>query len=236
MGNGGLTKQSVAAALTSTPARHTYLIAGLAVAVAIALVSFREVAYSMAERLKPAQPTSAVISEAESWLKVSGYSEREQARLRQQIGEIRDRRKHHLETMATFYNNYFMSLSMALLTGTVASICLVVITRRGWASTNPYIITTFVVLSGCASLFALQPAIYKQDQNVGDNKALYLAYVGLQNEALSAIATGSDRQGQSLGGAALIHYLDAELARLNNVAVGFDTTRVPLPVAQQPEK
>lgn len=229
MSGKGTAKQRLSAVMTSTPARHAYLVLALLAIIIVAQIGFRNLSYDLGERLEPVQLPAASMEEAKKWLASSNYTDQEQARLWQQLAEIANRRRNHLATTSFFYKNYFISLSMALLTGIAASVCLAIITRRGWGATSPYVITCLVVLSGAASLFVLQPAIYKQEQNIADNKALYLSYAALENEVLSKLATGVDNQGEAVTAPGLIHAIDGELNRLNNIAIGFDTSRVPVP-------
>jgi hypothetical protein len=229
--------QLLSGVVTSPIARHVWLVVGLIIAILAALWSFSDLSQDLAERLKPSDVHVRAVDEAKVWLADSGASQHEKARLSQQLDEITARRRHHWDTMSFFYKNYFLSLTMAMLTGIAAAACLGAITKKGWGGTHPSVHTSFIVLSGAAAIFALEPALFKQEQNIADNKSLYLSYAALQNEALSVLATWTTDNSAQVTACELIHLLDSRLARLNNIAIGFDSSRLPtaapLPSTQQ---
>ena len=151
----------------------------------------------------------------------------ERIRLNEQLFEIKNRAQHHLDVTAFFYTRYYMAITLFAIVGGTAAIALLFITRFGWGGVSPYVITVFLVMSGHAAFYGAFPRIFKQDQNIADNKKLYARYVALENEVKSFFTTGQGIDGKERSESDIIHYLDQQLAKLHNFAIGFDYTKVP---------
>lgn len=151
----------------------------------------------------------------------------EKARIKEQLQEIRVRAKTHISVMIYFYVRYYMSIAIASTSGIIAGICLFFISKFGWDHSNEYVINIFLVASSIAILFGGFPVVFKQEQNVAENKLLYLQYIALENEVTSYFSTEEDLEGNQQDLKSIIHYLDKQLAKINQVAVGFDYTQIP---------
>jgi hypothetical protein len=151
----------------------------------------------------------------------------EQTRLKDQMTLVRSRLKHHSSLMVYFYGRQFMVITIATVCAVIAAALLIVITQKGWATT-PVILRAFFLLAGTgAALFASFPALYRQEQNILDNAALYQGYLALRNEMLSYLATGQRLSGKKEPLPQFIHYVDSGLVNLGKVAIGFDASKIP---------
>jgi hypothetical protein len=148
-------------------------------------------------------------------------------RLNEQLLEIKRRAKHHLDITVFFYTRYYMAITLFSILGGTAAIALIFITKSGWSGVSPYVITVFLITSGHAAFYGAFPRIFQQEKNIADNKNLYTQYVALQNELESYFLTGEDINGAWKTGHQFVHYIDQQLARLNNFAIGFDYTKTP---------
>jgi hypothetical protein len=174
----------------------------------------------------------------------SPANQAEQARLQEQVERIRKRIKLHLDVMEFFYIRYYMVILTFAIAGALAAITLVLVSKRGWEQTNEYILTAFFVMTACAVFFGAFPGMFQQEQNIKENKALYLKYEALENEVLSFAATyepllretKADALANKLPQQAktaipervrkFIHYIDEQLAQ-GNIAIGFDYSQIP---------
>jgi hypothetical protein len=154
-------------------------------------------------------------------------SDLERARLKDQLALSRERAAHHLTVAVYFFSNYYMAILQAFVMGAVAAVALFFITKVGYAQASPYIVTVFITATVLATLYGAFPSVFRQQDNVAENKALYLRYIALQNEMLSYSATGSDGTGKKVTAREYIAYVDKELNKTNNIAVGFDATKIP---------
>src|SRR5205823_12841233 len=113
--------------------------------------------------------------------------------------------------LVIFYKNYFATIIMAGVLASVAAIALLFITTAGWQNASEYARTIFLVATAAATYCAAFPGIFQQQQNIDDNKTLYLNYVALANEICSYAATGeaitNDKEAVSI----FIHHVDGEL-------------------------
>jgi hypothetical protein len=151
----------------------------------------------------------------------------EQVRIESQFQQIRQRAKHHLEVMIDFYGWYYMSIVLTSWMGAFAAIALFWITKDGWSKASSYQIILFVVMTAAALFFSAFPKMFRQEENIADNKQLYLQYVALENEIRSYCVTGETAAGDKKTPATFIHYLDDRMNKTNNIALGFDSTAVP---------
>lgn len=144
-------------------------------------------------------------------------------RLQQQFAEIRGRARHHFEVFADFYRWYFMSISTFSFCALIAAITLFFITKDGW-NMGGKLIAVFVVSAAAAAFFKSFIAVYKQPENIADNQRLYKNYLALMNELLSFCAIGES--GNTMPTSDFVRHVDQKLAEFNNIAVGFDATKV----------
>jgi hypothetical protein len=113
-----------------------------------------------------------------------------QQRLTDQLVQIRHKKAYHLALMEFFYKGYYMGIVILSFTAALAAITLLLISKKGWADTSQYIITTFFIMT-CASLFyGSWAGLFKQEDNITENKVLFLKYVSLENELFSYVTTG----------------------------------------------
>ncbi|HVQ40350.1 MAG TPA: hypothetical protein VMS31_22605 [Pyrinomonadaceae bacterium] len=150
----------------------------------------------------------------------------QKVRLASQETQIRNLIKHHGRVMAFFYQAYYIALLEVLLLGVVVAISLFAIAQDGWASANSYVKTVFIVASAGVAFFGLWPPVFEQQKNISDNKVLFLQYQALKNELNSFPVIRTNTKNEVKDANAFIAYIDSELARLGNIAVGFDYTKI----------
>ena len=153
----------------------------------------------------------------------------EQNRIEGQYEQTCGRAKHHLSVMINLYSNYYVFVVMASLTAVLGGIALVLVAKNGWATASASGLVFIVMMAGAALLYRSLPAVFEQEQNIAENKRLYFEYIALENETRSFAATGEDVVGEKQTPAQFIHHVDVRLATLNNLALGFDPSKVPTP-------
>lgn len=163
----------------------------------------------------------------ESFEKVQA-NEMERARLKDQLTLARERSKHHLTIAVYFFSNYYMAILQAFIMGAVAAVALFFITKVGYSQASPNVVTVFITATVLATAYGAFPTVFRQPDNVAENKALYLRYIALQNEMLTYAATGLDNSAKKVPAAEYISHIDKELNKANNVAIGFDATKLPV--------
>jgi hypothetical protein len=212
----------------SNPARYTILV----LAMVIATLSGASIAYfhgrSIANRwTKDLQPNLQLISKTEShFCKLPGQPPvAASARLEQDYVEIRSRMEHHLEVLAYFYANYFRAIVMGSLLGAVSAVSLFYIANKGWTNANPYVVVVFVFSAVMGAYYLSYVTIFREQENISDNKVLYLQYVALGNEILTYCATGSTDDPQ-ITIDKFVRQIDTQMATANNIAIGFDYTKI----------
>lgn len=151
---------------------------------------------------------------------------KQQQRLDEQLQKIRARTSHHGTVMAFFYKAYYMSISVVMFAGLIAALALFFIAQNGWTGTNPYVKNVFLVMTATAAYYGLFPSVFEQQKNITDNKALFLAYKALENEVISYPLTGTNLKGEKKTPQEFINYVDVEMNRLGNIAIGFDSTKI----------
>ena len=156
-------------------------------------------------------------------------SESEKKRIIEQLEEIKLRAKSHFKVMTYFYVRYYTSIAITSSAAIIAAICLIFISKEGLTNANQYVINLFLTSSSMGILFGTFPAVFKQEKNVSDNKALYLRYSALEQQILTYLATGKDPinppDEQEIKN--FIYYLDKQMEKINQLAIGFDSTRIP---------
>lgn len=150
-----------------------------------------------------------------------------QERLTEQLEELRKREDFHAEVMVFFYARYYMAIIMFPLLGAVSAIMLFFISKKGWGAAKDQLIAVFIVASAAAIYFGAIPAVFRLEDNIGDNKNLLLQYKGLDNELVSFLVTQEDVTGKISNSNTFIHHVDDQMAKLNSLAVGFDYSKVP---------
>ena len=153
-------------------------------------------------------------------------TEAEKERLEIQLRTIRDRVKHHGDVMAYFYVNYFLSIVMVMVAGLTVALTLFFIAQLGWNNTNTYIRAVFVVAAAYVAFYGLFPPVFQQQKNIIDNKELFLKYKALESEVASYDVTFMTTQGEAKNPREFITYVDSEMGRIGNIALGFDITKV----------
>lgn len=153
-------------------------------------------------------------------------TETETARIKAQLGIIRDRAKHHGNVMAYFYVNYFVSIVMVMTAGLLVAVTLFFIAQQGWTGTNSYVRTVFIVASAYMAFYGLFSPVFQQQKNIADNKELFLHYKSLENEVESYPVTLLTLQGEPKSPKEFINHVDEELDRLGDIALGFDISKV----------
>ena len=128
--------------------------------------------------------------------------------------------------MAFFFQAYYMAICVVMFAGGIAALALFFIAQNGWSGTNPYVKTVFLVMTAFAAYFGLFPSVFQQQQNISDNKTLFLAYKALENVVVSYPLTLTDVAGEAKTPAQFITYVDSKMNTLGNIAIGFDYTKI----------
>jgi hypothetical protein len=154
-------------------------------------------------------------------------SDSEKTRLIEQVRTIRGRAIHHFIVMRYFYSRYYMAISIGMITGILAAVALLFITKKGWDQSNQYIKTVLITATAITAYFGAFPAVFQQSQNIADNKKLYLQYIALHDEVMSFLPSQENISGEAKKVSEFIDYIDKQLVQLNTFAIGFDDTKVP---------
>jgi hypothetical protein len=176
---------------------------------------------------KDLQPITCTGDDKQGLLVTVPATTEEKARLVGQFQQTRGRMNYHFDLLATFYQYYFSTIIMLGVLTSVAAVTLLFITSDGWQHSSPYARTIFLVATMSATYCAAFPSIFQQQQNIEDNRGLYLDYVTLTNEMCSYATTGETPDGVKADAKGFIHHVDAQLERLNKIAIGFDITKNP---------
>lgn len=214
-----------------TYVRQTMLVAALALAIA----GIQTAVFNFANRLASLwiapldAHESLCVANQNCFLPTVPITQWEQNRIEAQYGQTCGRAKHHLDVMINLYCNYYAFIVMASLMAVVGGVALVLVGKDGWATASPSGLIIIVMMTGAALLYRSLPAVFEQEQNIAENKRLYLAYVALENETRSFAATGENARGEKQTPAQFIHHIDDRLAGLDNLALGFDPSKVPAP-------
>jgi hypothetical protein len=207
----------------------SFIVIGFLTSAFITARIFRQQAFTFAQTWRAnLQPVScAGDRKTDLPVTIAGASPAETARLKGQFQELQDRMKHHFDVMITFYAYNFSTIIMVGVLASVAAICLLFITSKGWEPSNVYAKTIFLVATASATYCAAFPSIFQQDLNLNNNKRLYLEYVSLANEMCSYVTTRENIDGDPREPSEFIHYTDLQLKKLNTIAVGFDPSKIP---------
>ena len=153
-------------------------------------------------------------------------SQEQKGRLAAQETKVNGLIRHHASVMAFFSQAYYSAICVLLFGGAVLAIAIFFVATKGWGLTNQYVKTIFVVMTVIVAFFGLWPPVFQQEKNLSDNKALFLEYQTLRNEIRSYPVTRTNVKNEPKAPNDFITYVDSELARLGNVAVGFDYTKI----------
>ena len=134
---------------------------------------------------------------------------------------------HHFNVMKFFYSRYYMAISIVLISGLIAGIALLFITKNGWAGVSQYVKTVFITAAALTAYLGAFPRVFQQTQNIADNKKLYLHYMALHDEVMSYLSLQAEYKWGIEKPSEFIHYIDKQLIHLNTFAIGFDDTKVP---------
>jgi hypothetical protein len=113
----------------------------------------------------------------------------EKARIKEQLERIRLRAKAHLYSTKDLYIWSSVTVAVASLASVVTALCLLHITRRGWDNTNSFVSGIFVISLGTLALSSSFVVIYQYDRNIKTNANLYISYINLEEEVITALAT-----------------------------------------------
>ena len=147
-------------------------------------------------------------------------------RLEQQYDSIRARAKTHQEIMIYYYSRYYMAITMATITGIIATMMMAIVSKKGWENASPYIIAIFLTTSGLTAYFAAFPTLFEQKRNIEDNKTLYAIYLNLEDRLLTFAATGEDVDGRCLGMNLFLHKIDRELIKNNKLPIELNQSGI----------
>lgn len=168
-------------------------------------------------------------------------------RLKEQALEVRLKAIQQFERTKYFYRQFFVAISMSAIGAVISAVTLFTISKSGWDNCkNKSLITIFVVSSGITIFFSSSIFIFQLENNIAENKKLYLGYAALEDRILSYFATEKFRlanlptsetsskvsasvlaQGFINDSSEVISYIDGELAAINNIAIGFDVEKIP---------
>lgn len=158
-------------------------------------------------------------------------------RLTQQLAEIRAREDFHLTILRFYTVRYYAAISLASLLGLTAATALFFISKSGWSAADDRLIAVFIICAAGATYFSTFPTVFRQQDNIAENTALFLQYRDLEGDVLSYAATGrspslpapapdavqsaDDRTRQ------FILQVDSQMKVLHKFALGMDYTKIP---------
>ena len=207
------------------------LIGAAVLSVAIALAFWLPAWFRTELMNKWVKPLDGELHRAPSLASIEG-PENQKARLSEQVQDIVGRAEHHLKVMGYFLSNYYVGILLRNIFSGLGALALFLITKDGWEEADASLVSVFLITSVCAAFFIAFPRMFKQEENVAKNKALYLKYVALLHDVHTFAATGHFPQKMAKGNqsspdrdgalAAVIEYLNEELKKSNDIAVAFD--------------
>jgi hypothetical protein len=157
-------------------------------------------------------------------------------RVNAQLDEIRRRSDYHLRVTRDFYVNYYYAVTMGLVLGSIAAVLLFFVSQKGWKDAEQWQIASFIVITTAAAVFGAFPLLYSQQDNIEQNKELYLHHKALEQEILSFAVTGEPNDRAKLGiqderdipPAVFVRYVDRRMSEFHKLPLGFDYTRLPV--------
>lgn len=173
------------------------------------------------------QPTLVLISPEDShFCPALSKNNAIQLRLEEDYSEVKGRMEHHLAVLRYFYANYFRAVIMGSVLGAIAGICLFYIANKGWTNANNLVVVVFVFATVAGVFFLSYINVFREQENIADNKTLYLTYVALGNRLLTYCATGTTDDVPQLSADKETRKFDEQMAAANNIAIGFDYTKL----------
>uniref|UniRef100_A0A832M2N7 Uncharacterized protein n=1 Tax=Oscillatoriales cyanobacterium SpSt-402 TaxID=2282168 RepID=A0A832M2N7_9CYAN len=168
-------------------------------------------------------------------------------RLKEQTLKVKSRAVNQFKLTTYFYKQFFIAVSMSTMGAVVSVVTLFSISKTGWdnCKSKP-LVDIFIVSAGVTVLFSSSIFVFQLEKNITENKTLYLAYAALEDRILTYLATQQFRLSQlansEVGSSSstkkeikrfenrpleVISLIDGELAAINNIAIGFDATKIP---------
>jgi hypothetical protein len=208
-------------------AKVVLTIAAAAVVLAVGVWTTSLSANSRAQEWAAGLNPRLIQDSVQEWPATIKGSRLQQVRVKDQMTTIRGRLEHHAEVIIYFMTQQFMVITFATISAVIAAGILLLITPVGWTASKWLPRTIFLLAGVVAAGFASFPALYRQEQNILDNAALYQSYQALRNEMLSYIVTGERLSGNKAPLPEFIHYVDSCLVTLGKLAMGFDPSKIP---------
>lgn len=151
----------------------------------------------------------------------------ERDRIQMQLAAIERRASAYARITIFFYTRLFAAIALASASGIIATVSLFYISKVGWHEANNYVVNVFVISSSVTIFVGAFPLIFQQEDNVRNNARLYMSYLDLENQILTALATQKDEQGQPLDLRTIMVSTDQKMAELNIESIGFDPNAIP---------
>lgn len=147
-------------------------------------------------------------------------------RLLEQFHYLQQLKLHHFMALRLFYANLFVCISMAMVAGFLGTACLALITRDGWSQTSGWIQVSFILFAALAVYYTALPKLFRQEENISENKQLFVTYSNLQQDILTLVRVGCVPPKESKDDcvAGFIGTIDARIQAVNRIAIGFDST------------
>lgn len=200
--------------------------------------------YAPTDQPSPDQVSPEEVKRLQVYIdKIPNATAEEKARLCKQLKEIENRARSHLRVARAFYIWNYQSISLATAYSIVAAVSLFFLSKKGWDNANKYVINVFIFAFGITVFAGISPELFKQEENISNNTRTYLAYIALDDRLNTYIATNQfiaiKPRDVNKGDASktdpveltnirdVIRSIDAELATLNNIYIGFDAKKIP---------
>jgi ABC-type transport system involved in cytochrome bd biosynthesis fused ATPase/permease subunit len=176
------------------------------------------------QALCPDQPASA----DELKMNVKGADDLQVERLIKQLVYIDKRKRSHFKVMKYFYVRYYVATQMFSILGVLSAGILVYIGKDGYDKVPHLLMAVFLLFSSASAYFGTFPTVFKMQENITKNRDLYTEYENLEDELISYGITGENVKTEKKLPNEFIHYVDGQMGKLNQVAVEFDYTKVPV--------
>ena len=122
-----------------------------------------------------------------------------------------------------------MSIIMASISGIVAAVSLLFISKSGWDDISSFVKMIFIIFTCSAIFYGAFPSIFKHKENIEQNKKLYIAYTNLENQILSYVSTGKNTDQISVTVSDFIIIVNKQLDELNSIPIELDPSAIPDP-------
>jgi len=164
-------------------------------------------------------------------------SEQEAAeRMQAQLSDARAASTFHLQLIKDFMRYQFVLTTLATFSAAIAALLLFPVSWNGLQKANSYLVTMFLVSTAVAIGATTLTQVYRLQENVDENKRLYLAYRVLEDEIRSfyparqsCVGSISENMKQlcETSPAAFIRAIDKRIGDIRSLAVAFDPSRTP---------